>query len=71
MKFLRPIEVGDEVSCYCISEEETAASVKVRIETWARSPGETEAANVTEGVFTYVAMTENGRPRRLDDQEQG
>jgi acyl-CoA thioesterase YciA len=68
MKFLRPIEVGDEVSCFCTSEEETAASVKVRIETWARRPGETEAEKVTQGVFTFVAMTEDGRPRRLDDE---
>lgn len=67
MKFLRPIAVGDEVSCFCGWEDESTASVRVRIETWARSPGGGEPEKVTEGVFTYVAVTDDGKPRRLDD----
>ena len=70
MKFLHPIAVGDEVSCFCCSEEERAASVKVRIETWTRSPGGKDAEKVTEGIFTFVAVDEDGRPRRLEDGEE-
>jgi len=66
MKFLHPIEVGDEVSCFCSLEEEGGASVKVKIDTWTRSRGGTEAEKVTEGLFTYVAVTQGGKPRRLD-----
>jgi acyl-CoA thioesterase YciA len=69
MKFLHPISVGDEVSCFCFHEDEGTASIKVRIETWTRSRGGRNAEQVTMGVFTYVAIDENGKPRRLGDQD--
>lgn len=69
MKFLHPIRVGDEVSCFCASDDEGATSIKVKIETWTRSFGGKNAEKVTEGVFTYVAMTGDGHIRRLDDQD--
>jgi acyl-CoA thioesterase YciA len=69
MKFLHPISVGDEVSCFCFGEAESAVSVRVRIETWTRIRGGRNPEKVTEGVFTYVALDENGKLRRLEDQE--
>ncbi len=39
MEFLRPIAVGDEVSCFCTLAERGETSLKVRIETWARGRG--------------------------------
>src|SRR3954462_2748728 len=36
MRFLRPISVGDEVSCYCSLEHEGGGSVAVKIETGVR-----------------------------------
>ncbi|HEV2080732.1 MAG TPA: hotdog domain-containing protein [Allosphingosinicella sp.] len=69
MKFLHPIAVGDEVSCFCSAEEERTASVKVRIETWTRSRGGKCAEKVTEGIFTFVAVDADGKPRRLEEHE--
>lgn len=64
MRFLRPIAVGVEVSCYCTLEEVGESSVQVKIETWARGRGRGKAPEkVTEGIF--VAVDEAGRPRRL------
>ena len=64
MRFLRPVDVGDEVSCFCTLEREGDTSMVVRIETWARSRGEgRRPEKVTEGVFTYVALDEEGKPR--------
>jgi acyl-CoA thioesterase YciA len=68
LKFLHPIAVGDEVSCFCSLEEAGNASLKVKIDTWTRSGGGREAEKVTEGLFTYVAVTESGKPRRLEPQ---
>ena len=65
MHFLRPIAVGDEVSCFCAMEEQGKASIKVRIETWTRSRGGQDAEKVTEGIFTFVAIDEEGHPRPL------
>jgi acyl-CoA thioesterase YciA len=62
MKFLRPVSVGDEVSCYCTLQKAGDTSLEVRIETWARERGGKRAAKVTEGVFTYVAIGEDGSP---------
>jgi len=36
MRFLHPVSVGDEVSCYCSLTETGDISVAVQIETWAR-----------------------------------
>jgi acyl-CoA thioesterase YciA len=40
--------------------------MKVRIETWTRSRGGQDPEKVTEGIFTFVALDENGKPRRVD-----
>jgi len=66
MRFLRPILVGDEVSVYCTLKEKGDTSMAVRIETWVRDRSGTNAEKVTEGVFTYVALGEDGKPRALD-----
>jgi len=65
MRFLRPVSVGDEVSCYCSVETAGDTSVVVRIETWARARGGKPPEKVTEGLFTYVAIDEDGHPRDL------
>jgi acyl-CoA thioesterase YciA len=64
MRFLRPVEVGDEVSCFCILERSGDTSMAVRIETWARGRGHgRQPEKVTEGVFTYVALDDEGKSR--------
>jgi acyl-CoA thioesterase YciA len=67
MRFLRPVAVGDEVSCYCTLGDVGDTSVAVRIETWARKRGGKRAEKVTEGVFTYVAVDADGHPRTLPE----
>jgi acyl-CoA thioesterase YciA len=67
MRFLRPVEVGDEVSCFCTLEREGDTSMVVRIETWARGRGHgRHPEKVTEGVFTYVALDDDGKPRAFE-----
>jgi len=71
MKFLHPIAVGDEVSCFCFLEDNgRRASMKVRIETWTRCRGGRDPEKVTEGVFTYVAIDPDGKPRPLDATDE-
>ncbi len=65
MEFLRPIAVGDEVSCYCTLARRGETSVTVHIETWARERGAEDGEKVTEGTFTFVAIDEHGKPRRI------
>ena len=63
MRFLRPVDVGDEVSCYCSLERRDDALLAVKIETWAQGRDGSGAEKVTEGVFTYVAVAGDGKPR--------
>lgn len=65
MKFLRPVEVGDEVSCYCTLEKVGGTSVAVRIEVWTRNRDGSDAEKVTDGVFTYAALGDDGKPREV------
>lgn len=67
MKFLRPIHVGDEVSCFSTLDHTGEHSIAVRIETWARTRGHggASAEKVTEGIYTYVALDEDGHPREI------
>jgi acyl-CoA thioesterase YciA len=72
MRFLRPVAVGDEVSCYCSLETTGESSVVVKIETWARGRGRGKAPEkVTEGVFTFVALDDAGHPRKVPEEDEG
>lgn len=65
MEFIAPILVRDIVSVYASLEKRGRTSMSIRIEVIAtRDRGETEV-KVTEGLFTFVALDENHRPRAL------
>ena len=68
MRFLRPIAVGDEVSCYCTLEENGETSFAVKIEVWVRDRTGGKPEKVTEGIFTYVALDDDGKPRHRSDR---
>lgn len=68
MSFHRPVFVGDEVSCYAEVINVGHTSLTVKIESWAcRGIGDEQIA-VTDGVFTYVAVDEGGKPRPVDQK---
>ena len=63
MTFHLPVYVGDVVSCYCSTERIGNTSIAVMVETWVRRRDSGNFEKVTEGLFTFVAIDENGRPR--------
>jgi acyl-CoA thioesterase YciA len=66
MEFITPIHLRDVISVYAEVERVGRTSMGVRIEVVAsRDRGATEL-KVTEGVFTFVALDENHRPRPVD-----
>jgi acyl-CoA thioesterase YciA len=66
MKFLAPIHLRDLISVYAEVERVGRTSMGVRIEVVAhRDLGQTEV-KVTEGLFTFVALDANHRPRPVD-----
>ena len=66
MEFLAPIHLRDLISVYAEIERVGRTSMAIRIQVIAsRDGGETEV-KVTEGVFTFVAIDEQARPRPVD-----
>jgi acyl-CoA thioesterase YciA len=68
MSFHSPVYVGDQVSCFCRTERIGRTSITVHVETWARRRREHhfgESEKVTEGMFTFVALNDDGTKRRV------
>jgi len=66
MKFIEPIHLRDLISVYAHVETVGRTSMGVRIEVIAdRDLGATQV-KVTEGLFTFVALDANHRPRAVD-----
>jgi acyl-CoA thioesterase YciA len=65
VEFVTPVYIGDDVSVFCWLEEEGNTSLKVRMETWVRGRDGANPHKVTEGVFTYVAVGEDGKPQPI------
>ncbi len=63
MEFHLPVYVGDLVSCYAEVTRVGRTSITVHVETEARRRDTGETIKGTEGIFGYVALDENGRPR--------
>ena len=65
MTFRKAVKVGDVVSCYADLTKVGNTSMTYRIEAWAIRAQSFVREKVTEGVFTYVAIGADGRPRRV------
>lgn len=63
MSFLRPVYVGDVVTCYGQVQSIGRTSLKVRIEAWVQRATDPALLRVTEGLFTYVALDPAGKPQ--------
>lgn len=63
MSFHLPVYIGDVVSCYCSTHRVGNTSLAVLVETWVRRRQSAQVEKVTEGVFTFVALDANGKPR--------
>ncbi len=64
INFLRPVAVGDTVTCYGRLERVGRTSRVLKIEVWAASAMDKIELEkcVTEATFTFVAIDENGKP---------
>jgi len=66
MEFIAPIHLRDLISVYAEVERVGRTSMGVKIEVVAERDLGSTAVKVTEGVFTFVALDANHRPRAVD-----
>ncbi len=68
MVFHRPVFVGDEVSIHARVIGTGRTSIRVAVEAWRRRLSEDAAEQVTEAVFTFVAIDADRRPRPVPEE---
>lgn len=68
MEFIAPIHLRDLISVYAEVEHVGRTSMGVRIEVIASRDGGATDIKVTEGLFTFVALDDEHRPRPIDAQ---
>ena len=64
--FHKPVNVGDVLCCYAEVIRVGNTSIAIRIEAWAlRQRARDRRVKVTEGIFTFVALDEDGNKRAV------
>ncbi|MEX0349483.1 MAG: acyl-CoA thioesterase [Paracoccaceae bacterium] len=66
MKFIRPVRVGDVLCVYSHLQRVGRTSMAIGLEAWVLRDRAGARQKVTEAVFTFVAIDEEGRPRPVD-----
>ena len=65
MTFHKPVLVGDLVSIHAEMLKEGTTSMHIGVEVWATRRPQQKQIKVTEAVFVFVALDENGKKRPL------
>jgi acyl-CoA thioesterase YciA len=65
MTFLKPVHVGDLISCYVTLIKQGTTSMTMSVEVWALPATQSDPYQVTEGVFIFVAIDADGKPRQV------
>ncbi|NIG99210.1 MAG: acyl-CoA thioester hydrolase YciA [Buchnera aphidicola (Periphyllus acericola)] len=68
ISFLKSISIGDIINCYGKCIKKGSSSMKIKIEIWVKrlySKPIKEKYLSTKGTFFYVAIDENGQPKKI------
>lgn len=66
--FLKPVRVGATVSCYCRITKRGRTSVNIAVDVWTwHQLTHSDGVKVAEGLFVFVAIDDNGKPRPLPE----
>jgi acyl-CoA thioesterase YciA len=64
MAFLKPVYVGDLVCCYAEVLKTGHSSITIKIQVWVVRMRFGIHEQVTEGIFTFVAIDDEGHPKK-------
>ena len=71
MTFLKPVAIGDVVSCHARCIRTGTSSITINVEVWIKKVSSEPIGQsycTTEAVFIYVAVDEHGKSRALSEQ---
>ena len=66
MVFLQRVNVGDTVCCYAEVLKVGRTSMQIQIESWTTGLLDERHKKVAEGIFTFVAINDEGKPHSVD-----
>ena len=66
MVFYKPVHIGNTISCYGKVLRIGKTSITINIEVWTMGLYANQPQSVTEGIFTYVAIDEKGKPQPVN-----
>lgn len=64
--FIKPVYVGDTVCCYADLVKIGRTSMQFKIEVWTIALLDEFLKKVAEGIFTFVAIDDHGRPHPVE-----
>ena len=70
MTFMKPVAIGDVVSCHAHCIRTGNSSITINVEVWVKKVSSEPIGKsycTTEAVFIYVAVDENGKSRPLNE----
>lgn len=69
MSFIRPVKVGDILGVYTYVKSVGRTSMNIHVEAWVRRGRIGKREKVTEGLFKFVAIDENGKSTPIPAEE--
>jgi acyl-CoA thioesterase YciA len=69
MEFHKPVNIGDKLFLYTDIRKIGNTSISVEVESWAKRRKTGEYAKVTEGIFTFVRIDREGKPKTIGSQQ--
>lgn len=65
MSFIKPVQVGDVVTCYAKLIKQGRSSMTIEVDVWTTNHCHQCSSQVTTGVFICVAVDEHVKPRPI------
>ena len=66
LTFMKPVYVGDLVCCYAKTFKTGHSSITIQLQVFASRMRIGAHEQVAEGLFTFVAIDDNGRPKSIN-----
>lgn len=70
MSFIRPVKVGDILGVYTDVVDVGRTSMKIHVEAWVRRGQIGLREKVTEAIFKFVALDDDGHPTQVPEKDQ-
>ena len=64
--FIKPVNVGDTVCCYAELVKTGRTSMQFNMDVWTLALEDKDRKKVAAGVFTFVAIDDQGKPQPVD-----